>query len=216
MEVIVLLKPYVEIIYLISGPTLVFFAYKALEQIKVARETSRTQSRRESIRLAAERCEFFHKEVEPEITKFFSRLKEMDITFLEKCEVNIEAGKIKFKAYKDDEELKKLVNELDTFASLFNKLELFSMYFTGRIANEEFAYHALGKTYCKLVEKLIPLLMMNMFKDECRHIMSLFFVWHPRLEKINNQKRKDELKQELSELNEKEISDKKIEPIGTA
>ncbi len=214
-EFINLIKPYIEILYLISAPILAFFAYKALEQIKVAKNGTKVQSQRESIKLAAERCEFFHKEVEPEIAKFFSCLKEKDIDFLDKCEVIFEKDRMKFKPHKDKEALKKLVNELDSFIDLFNRLELFSMYFTGKIANEEFAYHALGKSYCGLVEKLIPVLMMKMFKDECKHIMSLFFIWHPRLEKVLDEKRKQEIMEELSELNEKDIPDRKVKPIGT-
>ncbi len=200
--------------YLLSAPLLAYFAFKALEQIKVGKNATKIQSQRDSIRLAAERCEFFHKEVEPEIKKFFGCLKEKEIDFLENCEVHIEKDRIKFKPYKNEESLQKLVDELDSFVALFNRLELFSMYFTGRIANEEFAYYALGSTYCKLVERLIPVLMMSMFKDECKHIMSLFLIWYPRLEKISDEKRKQELKKELSELSEKDIQDKKVKPLG--
>lgn len=214
-SIIAISRPYIELIYFISSSSLAFLAYKALDQIKVAKNATQVQSKRESIKLAAERCEYFHKEVQPEVIRFFDNLKSKDIKFLDECEVVVDAETIKFKPSKDKEDLKKLIEEMDSFEPLFNKLEIFSMYFTGKIASEDFAYHALGTSYCKLVERLIPLLMMNFFKEECKHIMALFSIWNPRIQKLKDSKRKEELQKELSELTEKNIPDKKINPIGT-
>ncbi|MDT3280686.1 hypothetical protein [Shewanella scandinavica] len=207
-------SPYLEFVYFLSAPVVAFCAYKALEQIKVGKKATQTSSERESYRLAAERCEYFHKEVSPEIEKFSRLLKEKEIKFLSQCKVTIDGKKIKFEPSKDKEQLKKLVAELEHFHELFNKLELFAMYFTSRIADEELAYHSLGSSYCRLVEKLIPLLVMKFYKEECKHIMGLFFLWNPRIQKLKDQKRINELQKELSEMKDKEYDDKTVKPIG--
>ncbi|ELV8813360.1 hypothetical protein [Vibrio vulnificus] len=207
-------SPYLEFLYFLSAPALAFFAYKALEQIVVSKIAMQTSSKRESYRLAAERCEYFHKEVSPEIDKFFNLLKEKEIKFLSQCKVTIEGNKLKFVPSEDKEQLKKLVAELEHFHELFNKLELFAMYFTSRIADEELAYHSLGSSYCRLVEKLIPLLMMKFYKEECKHIMGLFLLWNPKIQKLKDEKRIKELQKELSEIQDKEYDDKTVKPIG--
>ncbi|MBT2931058.1 hypothetical protein [Vibrio anguillarum] len=215
LQMIDLVTPYLEVIYLLSAPVVAYFAYRALEQIRVGKNATKIQSDRESIRLAAERCEYYHKEISPEVVKFFDHLKDKDIDFIDKCEVIIDNDGVSIKAPNDDESLKKLVEEIDCFHELFNRLELFAMYFSGKIANEEFAYHALGITYCKLIKRLMPLLMMNFFKDECKHIITLFYIWNPRVDKLYDSKRKKKLERELSELNKKETPERKLKPLGT-
>lgn len=215
IQVIDAVSPYLEFVYYLCAPMVAFCAYKALEQIKVGKQASQISCERESYRLAAERCEFFHKEVSPEVDTFFKMLKEKEITFLSQCKVTIEDKNIKSVPSKDKEQLKKLVSELEHFHELFNKLELFAMYFTSGIADEKLAYHALGTSYCQLVEKLIPLLLMKFYKQECKHIMGLFSIWHPRVQKLKDKKRIEELKKELLEIQDKKYDDTEIKTIGT-
>jgi len=209
------LRPFIELLYFISAPVVAYFAYRALEQIKVARGAAKTMSKRESIRLAAMRCEYFDKEVVAANKELFTVLKEKRIEFLNKSEVEINNDCIKVKPYKDKQDLTNLLNQIELLAKLINRLELFAMYFTGGIADEEFAYLALGRPYCEFVRKILPLLMIGSFKNDCKHILRLFLLWYPRIQEQVSGERKRELEKELSDLDGKVYCKKKITPIGT-
>ena len=168
------LKYAAEIFYLISGPVVAYFAYRALEQISVSKNSTRTQSTRESYRLAAERCEFFNDRIMPLRKKLKEACKIHSILYFDKSEVSFNNDEISVKPYDVENEGRKLLLINDEINDVGNGLELFAVYFTSKIADESLAFRTIGKLYCEVVKELLPVLVPLSTSEQVEHVIQLF------------------------------------------
>ncbi len=77
------LRTLLELIYFISGPLLLYIAYKGLEQIKLARiqvnETKEARimmAKRDSYKISAEKCEHYTSKIIPDINDLDDEIRE--------------------------------------------------------------------------------------------------------------------------------------------
>lgn len=89
-------------------------------------------------------------------------------------------------------------------------MECFASFFTSKVADEEIAFRAIGKTYCDATKDLLPNLIIHSKKGYFTNIIELFFLWNNRLKKQDLQKKQISLEKEL--LN---IDNETIYPLGT-
>ena len=211
-------KNILEIIYFLSGPLIAVFAFMALNQIKISKQQLQNDnkilninSKRESIKLATEQCNIFMKEIIPNINMLDNIIEELKIDFYKKAQVTIEQGKISIspETQNDYFKIKYSKEYIQCILEVLNSIEVFSIYFSSRIADENIAYLSVGETYCGTVKKLLPDIILVGKGNHFKNILPLFMLWHFRLkkEKLENEKKK--LEKELTT-----IKTQRVNPIG--
>jgi len=206
-----------EMVYFISGPLLLIVAYKGLEQIKEARNQSMEtresriiNSKRESYRISAEKCEYYLSTIIPLQNNLSKEVKSKGITFFKNSEVIINGDEIKvIPSYRDEEEFNLIWKELPTL-EVFNAMEGFSIFFTSGIADEEIGFLTVGWAYCQNVKRYLPHLLDLASTSSYSNIIKLFKIWNARLEAAKLEKEKERIENEISKN-----KPKSIETIGT-
>jgi len=195
------------IYYITAGPVFVFFAYKGLEHIKAAKEnlkiskeSIKTQSLRDSYRLAGEQCKYFAEDIVPLAKKFFKELEIQDCKFLEKFQSSIDKDKIKFSLLDGqtvtNQDLE-ILNNSEYLTDLINKLEGFSMYFCSGVANEKVGFITAGRGYCGLVKDLLPIVIPRIKEGYYKNISMLFINWQNKVKTENIKMEQKRLQKDL-------------------
>jgi hypothetical protein len=205
------LRPYLELLYFITGgPVLAIFAFLALKQITVAKQNARTASQREAYRIAAEQVKSYANEVVPLLNELDGLIKEKSIEIFSNAEIVVEDSGVRVKNKWSDGDLDKLVEIAPTLVTALNRLEVFALFFTSRVASEQVAYSSIGATYVRSVKKLLPSFIGLANQNNYENILKLFLLWHQRREAERLELEKAEIQKRL-----RKIEGKKIEAIGT-
>ncbi len=112
--------------------------------------------------------------------------------------------------YNLDNHVKK-INESIYLVDLLNSLESFALYFVSKVASEEVGFVTAGKTYCELVEELLPLTIDEFHDGYYKNTSILFITWNNRLTKEKLEIQKAELERKLANAPATRV----IKPIGT-
>lgn len=206
-----------ELIYFISGPALLIVAIYALRQIKEARnqvqETRKARllsAKRESYKIAADKCSYYMETVIPLMNILDKEIDSKKVTYFEKSVVTKTSNSYKLKPANISKEEKETLFSLP-ITEVFNPLESFSLFFTSGVADEKVGYLTLGHTFCESVDSYLPILiMLSSDQEHYNNIMQLFTIW-------NTRKEREKLEADKQRI-EKAISDKReitIKPIGT-
>jgi len=209
-------RDYFEIMYFITGgPILTIIAGFALYQIKVMKEQIKKDdeilkinSKRESIRLAAEQINYYLSDIREEIDKLEKILMKNDLWYMfDENYVEREfrddyilldfGNDLKDEIYHETLENGKLSSKIK---ELNFKLELFSTYFTSGIADEKLAYNSIGELFIYTVNRLLPYIIIHDDSRKMeiyRNVIELYILWKNRIPR------------------EKEVNKKTIRPIGT-
>lgn len=204
-----LTKDILEIIYyLTAGPLLVYIAIKGLKQIKVAKQNSRTNNKREAFKSAAEQCGVFADKIVP----LAKGLKDEKLSFFENFDVSFtdKGFKIKPKGEISEEDIES-INKSTYLIDLTNSLEGFAVYFISGVAAEKVGYITTGKSYCEIVKMLMPVIGLEFKKGHYKNLMLLFFEWNNRIDKEKLELEKREIERKLNGKGD----GLQINPIGT-
>ncbi|PIB30960.1 hypothetical protein BFP77_02565 [Maribacter sp. 4U21] len=203
-----LTKDILEIIYyLTAGPLLVYIAIRGLKQIKVAKQNSRTNNKREAFKSAAEQCCVFGEKIIP----LEGNLRDEKHSFFDKFNVKIKEKGFEIKPNGDvlEDEIDKL-NNSKYITDLLNSLEGFAVYFISGVAAEKIGYITTGRSYCEIVKRLMPVIALSFKNGHYKNLMLLFIEWNNRLEKEKLEFKKREIEKKLNNKGE----GLKINPIG--
>lgn len=208
------LRNILEILYFASGPALVVVTIIALNQIKIAKDDIRIRSQREASQLTISQCEKYQHEIIPLMVEIYK--------FENENKVPKYMGKIG--DFLNDDLTKdpkwfslwvskpKEINQ--RWINLINALESFSICFTMGIADEGMAFSIAGKIFCDNVKDLYPYIAIFRTKGNVRlqfeHIVTLYKIWSPRLQKYNYEEQLIELQSNINS-----IKDDTIKPVGT-
>lgn len=212
-------KSIVENINFLSGFLIFIVALIGLYQLKIAKDSIKINSEREAAKLAFELCE-----------KYIPILKKLRNELVTKMyDLDIDAEKIeKLDLHALDEikdnnenisEFKKLLEKYDEIEDeLFNlvdKLEEFSISFTRKLADEQFAYSSEFLNFyqfCNLCSVEVIKTRKERPNDKAifEHVIELYSIWKERNEKEKIEHQVKNLLAKSSKLN-----DRKIKPIGT-
>jgi hypothetical protein len=203
-----LTKDILEIIYyLTAGPLLVLIAFKGLNQIKIAKETSRTNNKREAFKSAAEQCGIYADKIIPLV----KGLKNEKLNFFDKFNVNLtnKGFNIKVKEEIIDDDINAL-NTSQYLTDLGNSLEGYAVYFNSGVAAEKVGFITTGRSYCNVVKMILPVIGPEFKKGNFKNLMILFFKWNNRIEKDKLEVEKKEINRKLSQQG----NGMDISPIG--
>ena len=93
-NILLLLRPGVELVYFLSSVVIAVAAIIALKQIAILKTTIRIQSKRDSLKLTSEQCSMYFSEIIPLQNEFNNSLNEYNIKYFEGWDVAIKNGKI--------------------------------------------------------------------------------------------------------------------------
>lgn len=205
------LRPYFELLYFITGgPVLALFAFLALKQITVAKQNARTASQREAYRIAAEQVQIYASDIIPLLNDLDRLIDEKKMSGFSDAKIEVEKNGIKVKKKWGEGDIDKLIEIAATLVTTLNRLEVFALFFTSRIAAEQVAYSSIGVTYVRSVNKLLPAFIGLADEKSYENVLKLFLLWHQRRETERLVQEKAEIQKRL-----RTMGDKKIEPIGT-
>lgn len=227
-----------EIVYFLSGPSLVYVAYKALKQIEIAKDHLAVakkdiliRAERESANLAAKQCEFLINEIIPLVN-------EIDEIIRSNNYPNIKIDKMLIKEFTKAELLslpketlkeiikmqKALLKENDCallgkIQNVVNKLEAFSTYFVNGIADEAIAFNAVGKQFCSFCIDYYYVIAIVRNKESKNHyceLVRLYEIWANSLNQIEYELEVRQLAKNMEDITSKmeKIQNNTINIIG--
>ena len=200
-----------EVINFMATPALVWLAYKGLKQIKVTRDIAKMEAKREAFRQATEQAERFAGEVfklDEEVQNLIAQKKLVDLV---KVKITEDEKSISINWDGAPKWLDEINKSGHTVYDLANKLEGFSMWFTCGIADESIAFRPCGVSFCKIVRRILPLLVFSNRNDKIfTHTLRLYTFWRNKITLENNLAKQQELEKER-----KSLKVENIKPIGT-
>ena len=215
MEFIDFSKSFIENLYFISGFILALMAIVGIYHLVLTKRAIKINSARHAADLAAAQVELYCSKTIPL----------QDIYYKSKMDNNIKKIEYEVGEFSLDhiystfgkEKVKIILQErinimLDHFLPVINSMEAFAIYFTKGVADEEIAFSASGETFCHSVKSLYIEISFCRGKDSkaFENTVLLYKLWSERIKKEKLTKSKEVLENKL-----KQISEKKINPIGT-
>lgn len=202
-----LVKSWAELLYFFSGIGVLIVAGFGLYQIKLAKEQIesaknifRKQSVRASYEAAVNECNRFSDKYFPLAVELSNYLAEQNISFFDDAYIEeVEKGfKVNFdKINKAD--LEKLAHKSELIGKLANGIEGFALYIVSGVADDNIAFHTLGKVFVNEAERISKILpFTNSEQEDCKAIWALYFRWKKRLEHQKLQIEKVEIEKRLA------------------
>ena len=204
-----------------------FAALFALQQIYVAKQTSVTNSRRESIRYASELTKDYLGNVIGLSDDSTSILRKNNFESYHQssaCELSTfkqeEIGNRNIPRQQHFLRYKKLVSEHpDVYSALIAELnarESFATPFVSKVADELVAFKAVGRTFCEAIERRYFALCYVRSSEHLgfsyfENTVELYNLWSARLRRSELESKSRKIKEELGQIEEHTIV-----PIGTS
>lgn len=207
------IKPWLEILYLLSGPAIAIIGYFALGHIRVAKEqiaeqrkSTRISSKRDALKLTADQVAFYCDKIIPLQNILDEKIKHEGLTDLEKFKVEFDAEFIRVIPPEEDLELDNFMAITDEFVDVANAMESFSTYFVSGVADEKVAYLSLGATFCDYMKKISPVLIP--LSEEGKHFsatLRLYGIWGARMESEALEQEKMRIEEKLNSHKQKSV-----------
>ena len=174
-------REYLELAYFLSGPIVAILAAWGLRQITVARNSARLTAKREAFRLSAEQCRRFMEQLIPRMNEFDSLMNQKPLQYVTDAKTETYDNGFKVQAGRINLDDPDTVMALSKAIELINSLESFAVFFTSGVAAEEVVFPVVGKTYCREVETLLPVVAIGASNSHYHNLLTLFFTWRGRL-----------------------------------
>jgi hypothetical protein len=163
------LRSILEVFYFLAGIVIAVFAGLGLKQISLTKKIATTSAKREAIRFAAERCEYYANTCVPASAELRAEHERLKLTFLNK---RLQFSINTVKANNVESKSPVFTNfDRNFYATEFNKmvvvivkhcnaLEAFAIPFAARVADDELGYQETASAFCKMVEKIIGMIQI--------------------------------------------------------
>ena len=212
-------KTILELLYYCSGVALALLGAIGLRQLSLAKqniriitEVAKTAAKRDAFRLAAEQCSNYYDRIIPLLNELNAWIDKegLDDT-VTGWDIEIDAGiKIRPKSLQIKEKYLSTIKSRGVRElAAINALEGMALLFTSGVAAEGVAFSSMGVSFCHSVRRLLPTLLMVADEGYFKHILTLFILWHKRIERQNLKEDRNKTDARLRELQERGI-----EPIG--
>jgi len=208
-------KNYTELIYFLTAPVLVFFAWRMLEQLKIgssqvkaaaeqiitAKKISEINTKRESMKIAAEQSRYFAKEIIPEINKFLKQKYQQKFPILLKATVTVNGTHIECKSDNFPGLLEEVYSDSGSCIETLNRIESFSMFFACGVADADVAYRPICTAFCDFVKIFLPFLtVVNERHNQFSNTIHLYMAWSMRKHFEQTEKEISKHKEHLSKI----------------
>lgn len=179
-------KSFLENLYFLSGIFITGSLLIGLRQIYLQRKLSSTAAQREAFRIAAERCDYFGREIIGFSIELKKAFKEHDVKLFDKCKVEIKDSKISMTSEgltQEDADKCNLCSE--KMSKLINSIEGFAVFFVTGVADDNVGFLTCGRGYVKLFEELFPIYALaDALDNHCKASQALYGRWKSRIEQL--------------------------------
>jgi|SRR5580692_724068 hypothetical protein len=174
-------------LYYMAGIAIAVAAFIGLGQLSLTREIAKTNAKREALKFAAERCQYFAEHTVPEHSKMALAYGRLRLNFLTSNPrwqiVNGEIVNHNFDAAAQavqDAEVPRFMTEL---VSSMNCIEAFAIPFVAKVADDDIGYQETALGFCEQVKQLMPAIFYMRRKNMARYesAVRLFDRWNRRL-----------------------------------
>jgi len=147
----------IELLYFAAGVVIAIAAVWGLQQLRLTRSIATTNARREGIKFAAERCQYFAEYAVPAGHTMVEGYKQAGLTFLSvPWNWSLQNGEIvnhNFDTKLLNAEAQKIIYPLVNYLNIF---EAFAIPFVARVADDDLGYQETAMSFCQTVKSLMP------------------------------------------------------------
>jgi hypothetical protein len=182
-----------EVLYFISGVGIFVAACYAAKQVsiasrqlKLAKGIAEANSRRESVKLAAQSCKSFADEVVPAFQKFADKYRELNLTFLtpdaEPWFV-LRDGEFQKATYDINKIAPHWEMIVKDMVGYLNQAEAFAIPFAAGVADDKIGFQETAVAFCSAVGECMPAVYFLRKTKNIRYpsLLTLFCIWNNRL-----------------------------------
>ena len=186
-----------ELLYFISGIVIAGTAIVALRQLTLAKRELSVNSQRDALRITAEQCENYLKNIVPLHLELNEQIEKNNIKCFDGWKVEIIHNTISIQHSSENvnNDVQPVINLI---FNILDATEAFSNYFIFGLADEEKAYRTIGYAYIGNTEKLMPILLCIDNSGYYRSTIDLFAMWKNNYEKDVLNQNKNEIDDRLS------------------
>jgi hypothetical protein len=156
------LRAVLELLFFISNIVIAAAVVYGLKQIALTKKIATSDARRESLKFAAERCQYYADHCVPADTKLRSQHQPLNLTYLATGRVpfSIVEGEIRTQFFNDKVWTPEFMRAGVLIADCLNSLEAFAIPFAAGVADDELGYQEAASSFCQLVEQHIAMIVL--------------------------------------------------------
>jgi hypothetical protein len=180
------LRSILELAYFVSTIVLTSVAFYGLKQLSLTKQIAAKNARRESIKFAAERCQYYAEAVVPAQDNVVKSYKLNKLTCLSNLSFKVEKGEIalhNFDARKTalcERELSVIMRDGVAF---LNSLEGFAIPFVAGVADDELGFQETASSFCRGLSEFMPMVVvLRKHGPRYESSVKLYESWIARLE----------------------------------
>ena len=188
-----------ERLYFLSGILLVLSVGIAIWQIRLQRNLSKVSARRESYRIAAERCEYFGREILPLEMQLKKEMEDAKCDFLKKCKIEVSDDSIKLDpSALTPEDAEKINKHSERLSRYTNSLEGFAVFFVTGVADDNVGFLTCGRAFVKSFEEWFPVYALSdSLEHHAKATQTLYAQWSARIRQLELVAQQEEIKRKL-------------------
>ncbi len=201
-------KYLLEILYYISGIVLAAGLFIAIRQLQQQRELSKIRNRRDAFKIAAERCDYFGKEMIPLVNTLLKDFEANHVALLKKCKVKRTDKGLQIHTEKynkaDEDNLNKYSERI---IYIHNALDGYALFFVTGIADDNVGFLTCGKAFVDIFEELFPLyVLLDALGDNTSSTQALYSRWREKITHSELLSQKESVESKLAKIESKDFT----------
>jgi hypothetical protein len=179
----VTLRAVLELAYFAAGIAIAFFAGFVLQQITLTKRIATANAKRESLKFAAERCQYYAERCVPLYDRLVSESARLGLTFLATSpKFAIFNGEILPQPFDRNALFTQYMQIPADIVATMNALEAFAIPFAAGVADDELGFQETAVNFCQMVEQLSgAFIWMRISGPRYESVMKVYDSWKNRL-----------------------------------
>jgi len=173
-----------ELLYFIAGIVIAGAAIWGLQQIRLTKRIASINAKRESLKFAAERCQYFAEQVAILEPPLLEEHKKLGLTLLAtNVEFEISDGEIAIKSAWDQRLMAQQYAQITrNLTAYMNFLEAFAIPFAAGVADDELGFQETATAFCGCVRRVIlAIVLIRKAGVRYESCTNLYDCWSKRL-----------------------------------
>jgi hypothetical protein len=182
----VTLRSILELFYFVSTIVLTGVAFYGLKQLRLTKQIATNNAKRESVKFATERCQYFAETIALARTKAMASYHQQKFTCLRDQRFRIERGELVDHNF-DKQRIalceREVLSASSAFVELLNYMEAFAIPFVAGVADDELGFQETASAFCQfLAEVMIVIAAFRSQGPRFESCVKLYESWAARLE----------------------------------
>ncbi len=206
------LRAILEVLYFVAGIAIAGAAFWGLQQIRLTKQIATKNAKREDLKFAAERCQYYADTVVDLWVKLNAEHERLKLTvFTTPIRFEVVNGEIELSGKLNIPDVNKQTLQVGfPLLAYMNSLEAFAIPFAAGVADDDLGFQETARAFCESVQRIIVAFVISrMVGPRYESCIRLYDCWSKRL-------KTDDLRKQMKDLEGKikatPIS--KINPVG--